>query len=167
MIAKPKIRAIFLLPVLVVLAVVFAKPVLNLYDTLRLAIFAHQIATTDRVVASERTHSPSSKQISLSLTGDDAKRVVQAVSLARSARPPSGMAWANMYRVTATFFNGTNVLSKIVIDDGELFLAYGGEYRDDSFKQAGDGFSGVLRDVICAPLGKLAQETEMKELENR
>jgi hypothetical protein len=101
------------------------------------------------------------------LTGEDAKRVVQAVSSASSDRPPFGTAWANRYLVTATFFNGTNVLGEIVIDEGALFRAYGGEYRDDSFKQAGDGVSGVLRDLICAPLGKLVQETEMKELENR
>jgi hypothetical protein len=165
--AKPKIRAIFLLPVLVVLAVVLAKPTLNLYDTLRLARFAHRIATTDHMIASKWTLYPSRKLMSLSLTGEDAKRVVQAVSLARSGRPPFGMAWANMYLVTATFFKGTNVLGEVMIDDGELFRADGGEYRDVSFKQDGDGGSGVLRDLVCAPLGKIVHETEMKELESR
>jgi hypothetical protein len=164
--AKPKIRAIFLLPVLVLLAVVLAKPTLSLYDTLRLERFAHAIATTDHVVASEWTNH-SHKQLSVSLSGEDARRVVQAVTTASSGRPPFGTAWMNMYLVTATFLNGTNVLGEIEIDDGELFRAYGGEYRDDSFKEVGDGVRGVLRDLICAPLGKLVQDTEMKELENQ
>jgi hypothetical protein len=165
--AKPKIRAIFLLPVLVVLAIVLEKPILSLYDNLRLAKFAHTIATTDHVVASEWTHYPSRKQMSLSLTGEDARRVVQAVTSASSGRPPIGTAWKNMYLVTTTFFKGTNVLGEIEIDDGELFRVDGGEYRDVSFKQVGDGVSGVLRDLVCAPLGKIVQETEMKELESR
>jgi hypothetical protein len=165
--AKPKILVVILLPVLVVLAVVLAKPTLNTYDTWRLARFAHQIATTDHVVVTKWTHNASRKLTSLSLTGEDSKRVVQAVSLARSGRPPFGMAWANMYLVTATFFNGTNVLGKIMIDDGELFRVDSGEYRDVSLKRGGDGGRGVLRDLVCDPLGKIVRETEMKELESR
>jgi hypothetical protein len=159
-----KLRVAFLLILLIIVGLCASVP---LIDTARLAAFAHRIATTDHVVASKWTLYPSRKMMSLSLTGEDAKRVVQAVSSASSGRPPFGSAWANMYLVTATFFRGTNVLGKIVIDDGELFKADGREYRDVSFKQDGHGGSGVLRDLICAPLGKIVHETEMKELESQ
>jgi hypothetical protein len=139
------------------------RPIQVKMDEHHLAKFAQKITTTDDIVASKWTLYPSRKMMSLSLTGEDAKRVVQAVSSASSGRPPFGMAWANMYLVTATFFRGTNVLGKIVIDDGELFKVDGREYRDVSKL---DGH-GVLRDLICAPLGKIVRETEEKELESQ
>jgi len=143
------------------------RPIQVKMDEHRLAKFSQKITTSDHVVASRRTLHPSRKEMSLSLTGEDAKCVVQAVSSAGSGRPPFGMAWANMYLVTAIFFKGTNVLGKITIDDGELFRVDGGEYRDVSFKQNGDGGSGVLRDLISAPLGKIVHEAETKALESR
>ena len=161
---KLKLRVAFLLILLIIVGLCASVP---LIDAARLAAFAHRIATTDHVVASKWTLYPSRKEMSLSLTGEDAKRVVQAVSSASSGRPPFGTAWANIYSVTATFFKDTNVLGKITIDDGELFKTDGREYRDVSFKQDGKGGSGVLRDLVCDPIGKIVHETEMKELENQ
>jgi hypothetical protein len=126
--AKPKFRLIFLLPVLVVLVVVLAKPTLGLYDSLRLARFAHRIADTDRIVT---TFARSS--VSLTITGDDAKKVVRAVSSASSDRPPFGMASSCSFMARATFFRGTNVLDDIEICSS-LFLIHETEppFRDDS-----------------------------------
>jgi hypothetical protein len=168
----PILPILFLVPVVFILAAVglfdpVVRPIQLKIDELHLSKFSQKTATTDRVVASRWTHYRSHKEMSLSLTGDDAKRVVQAVSSARSGRPPFGMAWANMYLVTATFFKGTNDLGKIMIDDGELFIADGRVYRDVSYKQNGDGGGGVLRDLICAPLGKIVHDKEMKEVESQ
>jgi hypothetical protein len=99
-------------------------------DDRHLAKFAQKIVITDHVVASSWTHYPSRKKMSLSLTGENAKRVIQAVSSAGSGRPPLGMAWMNMYNYEATFYRGTNVLGEIMIDDGELFKTDGRIYRD-------------------------------------
>jgi hypothetical protein len=143
------------------------RPIQEKMDGRCLAKFARKIAATDHVVATRWTPYPSRKEMSLSLTGEDVKRVVQAVSSASSGRPPFGTAWANIYSVTATFFKDTNVLGKITIDDGELFKTDGREYRDVSYKPDGDGGSGVLSDLVCAPLGKIVHEAEMKELERQ
>jgi len=129
-----------------------ARPIQLKIEEHRLAKFAQKIATSDHVVGSRWITYPSRKELSISLTGEDARRVVQAVSSASSGRPPSGMAWANMYFVTATFFKGTDVLGKIKIDGGALFRIDGGEYRDTTFKRDGVGCHGVLKDLVCAPL---------------
>ena len=139
------------------------RPIQEKMDNRRLAKFAQKIANTDHVVVSKWTHYPSRKEMSLSLTGEDAKRVVQAVSSGRADR----QVYSNIWSARAMFLGGTNVLGEIMIDDGELFLADGRQYRDVSFKLDGDGGSGELRDLVCAPLGKIVHEAEMKELESR
>ncbi len=143
------------------------RPLQVKMDDRHLAKFAQKIAATDRVVASRWMLYPSRKLMSLSLTGKDAKRVVQAVSSAKSGRPPFGSAWKNMYNYTATFYRGTNVLGVIIIDDGELFKTDGREYRDVSFKLNSNRGSGVLSDLVCSPLGKIVHEAEIKELESQ
>jgi hypothetical protein len=139
------------------------RPIQEKMDDRHLAKFSQKITTTDHIVASKWTLYPSRKEMSLSLTGEDAKRVVQAVSSGKGDR----QVYSNIWSVRAKFFGGTNVLGEIMIDDGELFLADGRQYRDVSFKLDGDGGSGVLRDLICAPLGKIVHDAEMKELESQ
>jgi hypothetical protein len=144
----PVVAMFFLVAaVFIIAAMALFVPIQKKIDDFHLAKFAQKIAATDHAVASQWTLYPSRKMMSLSLTGENAKRVVQAVSSARSGRPPLGMAWANMDLVTATFFGSTNTLGEILIDDGELFKADGRECRDVSFKLDGDGGSGVLRDL--------------------
>jgi hypothetical protein len=90
--------------------------------------------------------------VSLSLTGEDAKRVVQAVSSGRADR----RVYSNMWLVTVRFFGGTNVLGEI-LTDGTLFLADGRQYKDAS---------GVLDELVATPLSKMVHETEMKGTES-
>ena len=164
----PVKQILFLVAIIFILAAMgLFVPIQEKIDDFHLTKLAEKIARTDHIVASEWTLYPSRKKMSLSLTGEDAKRVVQAVSSACSGRPPFGGAWKNMYLVTATFLQGTNVLGEIMIDDGELFRVDGRVYRDVSFKLDNDGGSGVLRDLVCAPLGKIVHETETKELESQ
>ena len=131
-------------------------------DAHHLAKFAQLISSCDRVVGSMYTHYGPRKQMQVSLAGQSAKRVIQAVSSAECGRPPAGMAWANTYLVKAAFFEGTNFLGEIEIDGGELFRAGGREYRDVSF-QHGNASSDVLRELVCAPVQKLVHEAEEKE----
>ncbi len=98
--------------------------------------------------------------------GDDARRVVKAVSSAKSGRPPSGMAWANMYMTKAAFFQGSRCLGEIEIDGGELFRAGGREYRDVSLRRD-DTNSGVLRSLVCVPVQRLVTEAQEKEAQNK
>lgn len=139
------------------------RPLQLKLDALYLARFAHRISSSDRVVGSMWTHREPRKQCQVFLTGEEARRVVEAVSSAQSARPPSGMAWANMYLVTARFFRGTNLLGEIRIDGGELFRVGSREYRDITL-QPGSAKGGVLRDFLCSPVGKLVGDAEEREL---
>lgn len=139
------------------------RPLQLRLDAHYLTKFARRISSSDRVVASMGTHHEPRKQFEVSLGGEDVRRVIQAVSSAECARPPTGMAWANMYLITATFFKGTNTLGEMLIDDGELFRIGGREYRDISL-QPGSASGGVLRDLLCAPVQKLVLDAEEKEL---
>jgi hypothetical protein len=139
------------------------RPLQLKFDAHCLTKFAHRISSSDRVVASEWTHSGTRKQLEVSLSGEELKRVIQAVTSAECARPPNGLAYANMYLITAKFFKGTNLLGEILIDDGELFRVGSREYRDVSL-QPGTSSGGVLRDLLCAPVQKLVLEAEEKEL---
>src|SRR6266481_6013565 len=110
---RSKIRAAWLWASLVVLAALLIK--FTAYDTLRLAWFAHRIAGTDRIVATNWLSS-----VSVTISTDDAKKVVRAVSSAGSGRPRFGMDWANVYEVNTKFYRGTKVLGEIQMDGGGL-----------------------------------------------
>ena len=89
--------------------------ILRLYDAARLDIFAHRIASADRVVGIW-ADSP----VALTFTGDDAQKIVRAVSSAASARMPDKEI-ALKYSGRATFYRSTNVLGHILFADS-LFL---------------------------------------------
>jgi hypothetical protein len=151
---KPKLRLAFLLPLLIIVGLCVGVPlirfVLREYDTTRLAKFAHRIADTDRIVG---TYARSS--VSLTLTGDDARKVVRAVSSAKSDRPPFGMKSSCSFFGKATFFRGTNVLDHIEMC-GSLFLIHYSEppFRDDT---------GLLDTLVNTPLVKALEESWQKE----
>jgi len=111
---KPKLRAIFILALLIVLGFYLVIPITKLafkkYDDARLSRFSNRIANTDRMVA---TYTRSSA--SLTIIGDDLKRVVQAVSSASSARLRFGTATKCTFDVKAKFFKGASVLGEIRI----------------------------------------------------
>ena|ERR1035438_3138867 len=156
---KSKSRVTFVVVVLVISVLWFLflpvpRFVFEPYDSARRAMFAHRIADTDRIVA---TYAGSS--VSLTVTGDDAKKVVQAVSSATSDRPPFGMANACSFMAKATFFKGTNILDHIEICSS-LFLIHYSEppFQDDS---------GLLDTVVCSPVSRAAMDAKMKELESK
>jgi hypothetical protein len=113
------------------------------YDAARLAIFAHRIANADRVVG---TWSGSSA--SLTLTGDDAQKIVRAVSSAVSARMPDKQ-FALLYPERATFYKGTNVLGQIGMA-GSLFLV---NHSEPPFG------SRLLSTMISTPLEEAERES--------
>ena len=137
------------------------RPIQLKMDEWRLGRFAQRITSADRVVVSMWPR----RELKLSLIGEDAKRVIQAVSSAKSGRPAPGMAWANMYLTKAGFFQGTYCVGEIAIDGGELFLAGGLEYRDVSIY--GNTGRGVLAELVCAPVEKIAREAREKEVERK
>ena len=87
--------------------------ILQKYDAACLAIYARQIADADRVVVTLEGGS-----VTLSFAGDDARKVVRAVSSAASVRNKE---FAFSYPERATFYTGTNVLGQIDMF-GPLFL---------------------------------------------
>jgi len=95
----------------------------------------------------------------VTLTGDDLKRVFQAVSSAGSARPPSGLDWAATYAVKATFLQGTQALGHIQMC-GSLFLPDGSKppFRDES---------GILKSLVDTPASKAFADAERQKLEGR
>ena len=141
------------------------RPIQETMDDRHLAKFAKEIASADRIVAIQSTlsmhHAP--ELISLTLTGQDAKRVIQAVSSGRADR----QRYSNEYMRAAKFFSGKNVLGEIRIDGGELFMADGRQYRGASFRPNGDGGTGALNDLICTPLEKMVEEAEIKAIESQ
>ncbi len=105
-----------------------------------LPIFARRIADADRVVATmwPSAHSPAK----ITLTGTEARRIIQAVSSAKRERPPWGMDDACIYDVWVTFFQGTNELGRIETCSS-LFILKGKKYREDS---------GVLAALAVGPV---------------
>jgi hypothetical protein len=124
------------------------------YDSARLAIFVRRVADTDRVVG---TYTGSF--VSVTVTGEDAKKIARAVSSASPARPGYGMDWACIYAVKATFLKGTNVLDDIEMCGG-LFLLHHTDppYRYDS---------GALKDLVYIPVTAALRESEMKKFESQ
>ena len=127
-------------------------PVQERIDDLHLRKFAERIAATDRVVATRQTY-PSHKVTSLSLTGEDARRIVQAISSGRANRS-ADMA---MSPPRVTFFHGTNVLAEIMTSS-TLFSAGGRHYEDSS---------GVLGGLVYTPLITMVHEEQMKEVKSQ
>lgn len=158
--AKSKSRMpplVVVLVIVVVWAVVLPVPrfLFAPYDALRLAWFAHRIAGTDRIVAKTRRDA-----VSMTLTGDDAKKAVRAISSASSGRPPSGTDWANIYDVNAQLYKGTQVLGEIEMDGSGLFLIH---YHKPPFLED----TGVLHELLYKPLMEAAKEAERKRFESQ
>jgi hypothetical protein len=141
-------RAVWPWAILVIFVALLIK--FTAYDSLRLAWFAHRIAGADRIVATNWEAS-----VSLTITGDDAKKVIQAISSAGSGRPPFGMDWANIYGVNARFYRGAEALGEIEMDGDGLFLIH---YHEPPFR---DG-TGVLRGVVYKPLSDAYKAERMK-----
>jgi len=139
--------------IVVVLVVLLIK--VTVYDSLRLAWFAHRIAGADRIVATNWLSS-----VSLTITEDETKRVVQAISSAGSGRPPFGRDWANVYEVNAKFCRGAKVLGEIEMDGGGLFLIH---YHRPPFRES----TGLLHDLVYKPISAAARAAEMKRFERQ
>jgi hypothetical protein len=126
-------------------------------DMASLNLFVQKIASTDHVVAALRV--PVSKEaVSLTLSGEAAKSIVQSVASGR----PERRSFTNVWRVSVTFLAGTNVLGEIVTD-GELFLADDKQYWDGSYHRAHGVVerSGILYKLLYRPL----EVAEMKQIE--
>ncbi len=82
---------------------------LRAYDNWCLARFARRLADTDRIVATTIVD----KSVSVVLTGNGAKRVVEAVSTGGSIRTPPEVEPPALYGTRATFYHGTNALGDI------------------------------------------------------
>jgi len=95
------------------------------------------------------------------MTGEDAKRIVQAVSSAKADRKR----YKNMYLIRTTFFSGTNIVGEIRMDDAYLFMADGRQYRDATCSRERHPYNGALSELITAPLARLAHEAMLKEPE--
>jgi hypothetical protein len=114
------------------------------FDNRYLADFAKQIKASDHI---EATTQRLPKVVSLSLSGADVKRVVQAVSDGKADR----QRYSNMWEQKVVFFSGTNKLGEILLDAG-LFMADGKQYKDSSYQPNANGGSGILNDMIYMPL---------------
>ena len=145
---RPKIRLVWSCAILVLVAVLVIK--FTVYDSLRLTWFAHRIAGADRIVATNWAAS-----VSVTITGDDATKVVRAISTAGSGRPPLGMDWANIYDVKARFYRGAEALGEVEMDGDGLFLIH---YHKPPFRDS----TGVLRGVVYKPLLDAHDAARMK-----
>lgn len=155
---KSKLYVIFLLPLLIIVGWYAGNYALWKYDAafdgVRLEQFAHRIADTDHIVA---TYSQSS--VSLTVTGDNAKKVVRAVSSAKSDRPPLGHSNICRLMAKATFFKGTNVLDNIEMCSSLFLISHGKcPYRDDT---------GLLKAVVFTPIVKASEESWDKKHETK
>jgi len=152
---KPKSRVKFFVVLVIVVFWFICLPVPSFlfapYDAARLAMFAHRIAGADRVVG---TYLKSS--VSLTLTGEDARRLTKAVSTASSDRPPYGRASSCSFLGQATFFKGTNLLDHIEICSS-LFLIHNSQppFQDDS---------GSLDALIYTPITRAIYDREMEKV---
>jgi len=154
---KRRSTALFVIPFVIVIWLLFLpvpRIVFKPYDSARLTLFALRISDADRVVGT-MAHS----SVSVTVTGEDAQKVVKQVTWASSARPPFGTDWACSYYVTATFFKGTNALTDIQMC-GSLFLLHHSAppYRYDS---------GALKDLVYTPLMDAFRQAEMKKWEGQ
>jgi hypothetical protein len=146
-------RAVWPWATLVILAAFILK--LTVYDTLRLAWFAHRIAGADHIVATNWVIS-----MGVTITGDDTKKVVRAISSAGSGRPSFGTDWANIYDVNAKFYRGMKVLGEIEMDGDGLFLIH---YHKPPFREG----TRMLHDLVYKPIQEAAHEAETRKLESQ
>jgi hypothetical protein len=154
---KIELRFVFLVLILIIVGLCVGHLsknfVMRQYDAARLANFANRIADADRIVG---TYPQTS--VSLMLTGDNARKGIQAVSSAVSARMPNSE-FACLYDVKATFFKGTNVLGEIRMC-GPLFLL---NHDQPPFV---DG-SGLLETVIYTPVQEALREFYQTNVETK
>jgi hypothetical protein len=162
--SKSRVRFCVVVLVIVVLWVLFLpvpRSVYVPYDAVCRASFAHRIADTDRVVGTF-SRSP----VSVTLTGDDARKVVRAVSSASSDRPPWGMETSCSFMCRVKFFRGTNVLDDIEVCSSlflirrlPLFLD-GYDHRLPPFRDD----TGSLDSLVYTPVVKAWRDAEEKRL---
>jgi hypothetical protein len=105
-----------------------------------LAGLAKRIARADQVVASRYPY-----RVSLTVTGEDAARVIQAVSSAKRDMRRFG----GTFMTRTRFLSGTNFLGDIQASSSDLFLAGDIQYSDRS---------DTVRRLVVAPLDKLERE---------
>jgi HAMP domain-containing protein len=111
---------------LIAILLVVAAAAIYFFVASPLRRFTRRIANVDRVVATM-----SKSPVSIAITGEDAKLLVQAVSSAKRERPPWGMGDACIYEVRLAFLEGTNGLGDL-LSCGHLFIVSGKKYRDDT-----------------------------------
>ncbi len=133
--------------------VVGSRFALKKEDARRLESFAQRIADADRVVASLV-----GRPVTVTWTGDDARKVVQAVGSAHSARAP-GTQLALAYGVKATFFKDTNQLDDVEIG-GPVFMLH---YSDPPFR---DG-TGVMQSLFDQCFSRTSQQQPTNKLETQ
>lgn len=122
-----------------------------LFVSYPLPIFARRIANADRVVASVRRSS-----VSIAITGEDAKRTVQAVASGSRQRQPRPWEMIRANDVKLTFYEGTNELGSIFSSDSAfcVFWVSDKKYRDDT---------GLLDKLAVHP----AHEADVKWVERQ
>ncbi len=147
---NPLILALVVIVVYVAARLVFGFAYLGMQnieerlDNYHFSAFAQKLTATDNIVA---TTQRLPKVVSLSLHGEDAKRVVQAVCAGKADR----RRYSNLWEQKVVFFEGTNRLGEILLDGG-LFMADGRQYRDISYRPNANEGSGILNDLIYIPL---------------
>jgi hypothetical protein len=114
--------------------------------------FARRIASADHVVASMKQGA-----VSITIAGEDATRLVQAVSSAKRERPPWGMEDACIYDVRIAFYEGTKPLGDI-LSCTRLFIVSGKKYRDDT---------GLLGALAVHPIQNAYVEWGRKHMESK
>lgn len=136
----------------VALALVTVAVGFYLFVSYPLPRFARRIAVADRVVAST-----TQGHVSITLTGDNAKALIQAVSSAKRERPPWGMGDACIYDVRITFFEGAKALGDI-LSCTELFIVDRKKYRDET---------GMLGKLAVLPVHQAYAELLGKQMESK
>jgi hypothetical protein len=136
----------------VALALVTVAVGLYVFVSYPLPRFARRIATADRVVASTKQG-----PVSITITGENAKTLIQAVSSAKRERPPWGMDDACIYDVRITFFEGAEALGDI-LSCMELFIVDGKKYRDET---------GMLGKLAVSPVHQAYVELLGKQMESK
>jgi hypothetical protein len=143
-----KFRFIFFALLLIIVGVctghLSKNYVMRQYDAVRLAIFAHRIADADRVVVTW-----GGSPVSLTFTGDDAQKIVRAVSSAASARMPDAEL-ALKYSERVAFYKGTDALGEVEMAYS-LFLL---KFREPPFCDR----SGTLNTLVSTPFEKAVRE---------
>jgi len=154
---SPKSRSMRLLGVLLCVVLWFLllpvpRFVFAPYDAARLKMLARRIADADRVVGSQYD-----SKTTLTLTGSEARIIVQAVSSAVSRRPPWGLASSCSFIPRVTFYKGAKVLDYVSICGSEFVIHGGQPYQDDT---------GALDKLIAEPLDKAIYDSQSGALQD-